>query len=46
MTFHTTRGITKVGKECCAALKRVGFPLPSLRGMRVTGYPTAEEEYP
>ena len=34
MTFHTTRGITKVGKECCAALKRAGFLLPNLRGVR------------
>ncbi|CAE7247031.1 GIP, partial [Symbiodinium sp. CCMP2456] len=34
MTYHTTRGVLKAGKECCNALKRVGFPLPNLRGVQ------------
>ena len=36
MTFHTTRGILKAKKECCNVLKRVGFPLPNLRGVQAT----------
>ena len=36
MTYHTTRGIIKTSKECCNALRRVGFPLPRLRGVQTT----------
>ena len=36
MTFHTTRGILKANRECCNVLKRVGFPLPNLRGVQST----------
>ena len=36
LTYHTTRGILKVGKECNSVLQRVGFPLPHLRGVRGT----------
>ena len=36
MTFHTTRGILKANRECCNVLKRVGFPLPNLRGVQAT----------
>ncbi|CAE7528745.1 Copia protein [Symbiodinium microadriaticum] len=36
MTFHTTRGILKANRECCNVLRRVGFPLPNLRGVQAT----------
>ncbi|CAE7307731.1 GIP [Symbiodinium sp. CCMP2592] len=31
MTYHTTRGILKVGKDCCKVLRRFGYQLPRRR---------------
>ncbi|CAE7467344.1 RE2 [Symbiodinium sp. CCMP2456] len=36
LTYHTTRGVLKAAKECCNTLKRVGFPLPNLRGVQAS----------
>ena len=34
ITYHTTRGILKAEKTTCNVLKKVGFRLPNLRGIR------------
>ncbi|CAE6950397.1 GIP [Symbiodinium sp. CCMP2592] len=39
-TFHTTRGILKANKDCTKILRRVGFPVPHLRG--IPGEPTSK----